>query len=132
MSRIRFRLRDSVNAMRGVAGAPALALNTALNAAAFTHAQDMAAREESDHIGSDGSSPIERAQRMGYRGTVLGEVTAETYGAERDTVTAWMMRADTRAVLIDPRGRELGIGLFQQESGKIWWCLLVGDGGRAG
>jgi uncharacterized protein YkwD len=131
-ARIQFRVLDSVNALRGAAGAPQLALNAELNAAAATHARDMAVQNRPWHFGSDGSSPIDRAQRAGYRGTVLGENISETYEAELQTVAAWMTQADTRDVITDPRGRDLGIAYFQEDSGKIWWCLLVGDGGSAG
>lgn len=131
-ARIRFRVLDSVNALRAAAAAPPLALNAELNATAATHARDMALQNRPWHFGSDGSSPIDRAQRAGYRGTVLGETISETYKAELETVAAWITRADTRAVLTDPAGRDLGIAFYQEETGKIWWTLLVGDGGQTG
>lgn len=131
-ARIQFRVLDSVNALREAAGAPPLQLDAALNAAAATHARDMAVQNRPWHFGSDGSSPIDRAQRAGYAGTVLGENISETYEAELETVAAWMTQPDTREVITDPRGRDLGIAFHQEETGKIWWCLLVGDGGRAG
>ena len=131
-ARIQFRVLDSVNALRQAAGAPPLQLNAELNAAAATHARDMSLQNRPWHFGSDGSSPIERAQAAGYRGTVLGENISETYEAELETIAAWMTRADTRDVITDPRGRDLGVAFFQEENGKIWWCMLVGDGGNAG
>lgn len=131
-ARIQFRVLDSVNALRAAAGAPQLALNAELNAAAATHSRDMAVQNRPWHFGSDGSSPIDRAQRAGYRGTVLGETISETYEAELETVAAWMTQPDTRDVITDPRGRDLGIAYFQEETGKIWWTLLVGDGGSTG
>lgn len=131
-ARIQFRVLDSVNALRAAAGAPPLALNAELNAAAATHSRDMAVQNRPWHFGSDGSSPIDRAQRAGYRGTVLGENISETYEAELETVAAWMTQPDTRDVITDPRGRDLGIAFFQEETGKIWWTLLVGDGGSTG
>jgi uncharacterized protein YkwD len=131
-ARIQFRVLDSVNALRRAAAVPPLALNAELTAAAATHARDMAVQNRPWHFGSDGSSPIDRAQRAGYRGTVLGENISETYEAELQTVAAWMTRPDTRDVITDPRGRDMGFAFFQEESGKIWWCLLVGDGGSTG
>ncbi|NKX45161.1 CAP domain-containing protein [Roseicyclus persicicus] len=131
-ARIQFRVLDSVNSLRAAAGAPPLALNAELNAAAATHARDMAVQNRPWHFGSDGSSPIDRAQRAGYRGTVLGENISETYEAELETVAAWMTRPDTRDVITDPRGRDLGIAFYQEEAGKIWWTMLVGDGGTTG
>jgi hypothetical protein len=31
-------------------------------------------------------------------------------------------------VLVDPRARDMGLGVVQTGGGKIWWCLLLGDG----
>lgn len=131
-SRIQFRVLDSVNALRAAAGEVPLTLNAELNAAAATHARDMALQNRPWHFGSDGSSPIDRAQAAGYRGTVLGENISETYEAELATIAAWMTRPDTRDVITDARGRDLGVAFFQEETGKIWWTLLVGDGGTTG
>jgi uncharacterized protein YkwD len=123
------RMRDRVNAFRHSAGAAPLQLNVALSAAAASHSRDMALQGRLAHAGSDGSSPIGRAQGAGYRGTVLGENISETYAPELDTIADWMTRADTRDVITDPNGRDLGVAFHQEDSGKIWWTLVVGDGG---
>lgn len=127
-ARIQFRVLDRVNSLRSAAAASPVVLNAELNAAAATHARDMSAQNRPWHFGSDGSSPIDRAQRAGYRGTVLGENISETYEAELETVTAWMTEPDTRDVITDPEARDLGIAFFQEENGKIWWTLVTGDG----
>jgi uncharacterized protein YkwD len=129
---IQFRMLDSVNALRRTAAAPPLRLSPALNAAAATHAGDMALQNRPWHFGSDGSSPIDRARVAGYRGAVLGEAISETYESELETIAAWMARADTRSVLIDPAAREMGVAFFQEPSGKIWWALVTGDGAMPG
>lgn len=131
-TRIQFRMLDSVNALRSAAGLARVQLSAELTAAAATHARDMAMQNRPWHFGSDGSSPIDRARVAGYRGTVLGEAISETYEAELETIAAWMGRADTRDVITDPNARDLGVGFFQEPSGKIWWALVVGDGGLGG
>ena len=131
-SRIQFRVLDSVNSLRTAAGAAPLQLNAELTAAAATHSRDMALQNRPWHFGSDGSSPIDRARAAGYRGTVLGENISETYESELETIAAWMTQADTRDVITDARGRDLGVAYFQEDSGKIWWTLVVGDGGQSG
>lgn len=128
---IQFRMLDSVNALRRAAAVPALGLSAELTAAAATHARDMALQNRPWHFGSDGSSPIDRARAAGYGGRVLGETISETYEAEIETIAAWMGRQDTRAVLVDPMARDLGLGFFQEPSGKIWWALMTGDAGVA-
>jgi uncharacterized protein YkwD len=131
-SRIQFRMLDSVNSLRNAAGAAPLQLNAELTAAAATHSRDMALQNRPWHFGSDGSSPIDRARTAGYRGTVLGENISETYESELETIAAWMTQPDTRDVITDARGRDLGVAFYQEESGKIWWTLVVGDGGQSG
>ena len=127
--RIEGRMRDHVNNLRAGAGAPPLVLRPELTAAAAAHARDMAARNRVSHVGSDGSLPVARAAAAGYRGTVLGETIAETYQGEDATITAWMGRADTRDAIIDPRARDLGVAFHQDPDGKVWWALVLGDGG---
>jgi len=128
LSRIRGEVLDRVNFLRTSAGARTLQLNAELTAAATAHARDMAMQNQVSHIGSDRSSPIERARHAGYRGVVLGENLVASHGTERETVAALMSRPDTRDVLTDPRARDLGITFVQDASGKIWWTFLVGDG----
>ena len=128
-TRIQFRMLDSVNALREAARVPRVELNAALTAAAATHARDMAVQNRPWHFGSDGSSPIDRGRTAGYGGRVLGETISETYESELETLAAWVRRADTRDVITDAKARDLGVAFYQEGSGKIWWVLVVGDGG---
>jgi len=129
---IQARVRERLASLRAADGAPPLQLDAALTAAAAAHSRDMSRQGQPVHVGSDGSSPIERAARAGYRGLVLGETVAETFAPELETLADWMAQADTRAVIMDPDGRDLGVGHFQDDGGKIWWTLLVGAGDSAG
>jgi len=129
---IQFRVLDSVNALRRAAGAPDLALNAELNAVAATHSRDMSLQNRPWHFGSDGSSPIDRAQRAGYAGRLLGENISETYESELETVAAWMQQPDTRDVITDPEARDVGFTFYQEPAGKLWWTMVTGDGGTSG
>lgn len=125
-SRVTYSMVDSINALRASAGAQPLQLNAQLTAAAATHSRDMSVQNRPWHFGSDGSSPIVRAQRAGYAGRMLGENISETYETETQTLTAWMELPDTRAVLMDPTAHDVGFAWFQERNGKIWWTLLSG------
>lgn len=127
--RISFRLLDSVNALRSARGSGPLAYSAELNAAAATHSRDMAVQNRPWHFGSDGSSPYDRVQRVGYRGRLLGEVISETYETELETLSAWMADPSTREVILDPAANEIGFQWYQEPSGKIWWTLVTGAGG---
>ena len=130
--RIQFRILDSVNALRQTAGASALTLDTQLTAAAATHARDMSVQNRPWHFGSDGSSPIDRARRVGYQGRVVGETISETYESELETLAAWMENPDTQRVILDPSARDLGFSWFQEPNGKIWWTMVLGSPSSAG
>ena len=117
---------DSVNQLRAAAGAAPVQLNSQLNAAAATHSRDMSVQNRPWHFGSDGSSPLDRARRVGYQGDLLGENISETYETELETLAAWMEQPDTRAVITDARARNLGFSWFQEPNGKIWWTLITG------
>lgn len=126
---ISYRFLDGANALRKAKGLPLLGFNAELNAASATHSRDMAVQNRPWHFGSDGSSPLVRTARAGYRGKLLGELISETYQTELLTLSDWMGQLDTREVLMDPRATDLGFAWFQEQSGKIWWTALVGQAG---
>ncbi|MCK0141383.1 CAP domain-containing protein [Aliiroseovarius sp. F20344] len=125
-STIQYRMLDSVNELRAAAGAGPMQLNSKLNAAAATHAKDMSVQNRPWHFGSDGSSPLDRARRVGFTGTYLGETISETFESELQTLSAWMADPNTRRIIMDPRGRNMGFSWHQERNGKIWWVLEVG------
>jgi len=125
--KVQFRMLDSVNALRQASGSSVVQLNSQLNAAAATHSQDMAVQNRPWHFGSDGSSPLDRVARTGYTGTLMGEAISETYESEVETLAAWMEDTGTRAVIMDPKAVNMGFSWFQEQNGKIWWTLVMGN-----
>ncbi|WP_299619094.1 CAP domain-containing protein [uncultured Tateyamaria sp.] len=126
-AKLQFRMLDSVNALRSAQGVGALDLNPQLNAAAATHSRDMSLQNRPWHFGSDGSSPIDRLARVGYGGSLSGELISETYETELETLAAWMEQPDTRRTILEPRAQDMGFAWFQEPNGKIWWTLVLGD-----
>ncbi|TKZ15981.1 CAP domain-containing protein [Shimia litoralis] len=126
-AKIQYRVVDSINALRQASGAGPVTMNAQLNAAAATHSRDMSAQNRPWHFGSDGSSPIQRVQRVGYAGRFLGETISETYETELETLEAWLSQDDTRAVILNPQAADIGFAWFQESNGKIWWTLIVGQ-----
>ena len=98
---LQFRMLDSVNALRDSVGLTQLRLNAKLTAAAATHSRDMALQNRPWHFGSDGSSPLDRAKRVGYENQFLGETISETYESEILTLAAWIKDDATRFILMD-------------------------------
>ncbi|MEO0752988.1 MAG: CAP domain-containing protein, partial [Pseudomonadota bacterium] len=131
-AKLQFRMLDSVNTLRQASGAAPLSLNSQLNAAAATHAQDMSLQNRPWHFGSDGSSPIDRVRRVGYTGSLVGENISETYETELETLAAWMEDENTRRVILSPDATDLGFAWFQESNGKIWWTMVTGSNRIAG
>lgn len=126
IAQIQLRMADSVNALRRARQLQTVQLNAELTAAAATHARDISVQNRPWHFGSDGSSPIDRARRAGYAGTLMGELISETFETELETLAAWMEDPDTRAIIMEPAARDLGFALHQDPNGKIWWVMTTG------
>ena len=79
------RVQAQIATLRAGSGLGPLVLNPQLNAAAAAHARDMAAQNRAWHFGSDGSSPLDRVQRAGYFGRLIGEIEAGVFTGEVHT-----------------------------------------------
>ncbi|MGB0799587.1 MAG: CAP domain-containing protein [Planktomarina sp.] len=126
-ARIQFSFLDGMNSLRRVSGLAPVTLNPQLNAAAATHSRDMSNQNRAWHFGSDGSSPIDRVQRVGYTGALKGEAISETYESELETLAAWVEASDTRGVILNADATDIGLSWFQEQNGKIWWTLVTGQ-----
>ncbi|MEM8571198.1 MAG: CAP domain-containing protein [Pseudomonadota bacterium] len=124
---IRLRHLDAVNAVRSQENLAQLQLSAELNAAAETHARDMSVQGRAWHFGSDLTSPRERAFRAGYRGEISGENLSEGTDTDLEVLRTWLDFADTRAVILDPDARGLGLGWYRDASGKSWWVQVIGQ-----
>ena len=124
---IELRHLNSVNAVRAENGLQPVQLSAELNAAAETHARDMSVQQRAWHFGSDLTSPRERAFRAGYRGEIVGENLSEGADSDLTVLQTWLGFKDTRDVILDPSARGLGIGWYQDATGKIWWVELLGQ-----
>lgn len=129
--RVQLRMLDGVNALRNASGLREVRLDSSLNAAAETHSRDMSVQNRPWHFSSDGSSPVERAQRSGYERILLGENISESYETELETLSAWMEQPETRDVIMNPAAEHMGFAYYQEGNGKIWWTLVMGGGGPA-
>lgn len=124
---IRLRHVDSVNAVRLQAGLSPVQLSAELNAASETHARDISVQNRAWHFGSDLTSPRERAFRAGYRGEIVGENLSEGSDSDLVVLQSWLEFSDTRAIILAPAARGLGLGWYQDASGKTWWVQVIGE-----
>lgn len=98
-----------------------------LEAAAQSHASDMAAREYFEHRGKDGREPRERIRDAGYASRLSGENIA--FGAEsaEEVVAGWLASPGHCANIMDGRFRHTGIGFAPaRTAGHIYWTQTFG------
>jgi len=104
---------ERVNAERAAAGCPALVPNDALMQIAQSHSQDMADHNFLEHDGSDGRTPFQRMQDVGYHFRRAAEnVAAGVRGAD-DVVALWMNSPGHRANILNCQLRETGVGYVE-------------------
>src|SRR5512137_1781578 len=114
-----------INALRTQNGLLPLDLNGQLAASAQQHSDDMARTGNVDHTGSDGSSIEGRIRASGYgHWRDFGIWGENIYGGQMaDVDAAWNFRINSqvhRANLLNPRYREIGIGVGQSDKGTYY------------
>jgi uncharacterized protein YkwD len=103
-----------INAQRARYGDQPLTENAMLERAALQHSLDMAKRKYFEHVDPDGVHPEARIVRQGYPPILVGENLA---WAELDKstpahiVSLWMQSPGHRANILEPRYRDIGIGM---------------------
>lgn len=105
--------------------APPLAWSAILERAALAHARDIAARDELDHAGSDGSTPGERAMRAGYQWKAVGENIAFGQRTAEQVVASWLKSPGHCANLMDADFTEMGVAnAVDRSATRIYWTQL--------
>ena len=115
-----------VNDERSKRGMRRLKLNRRLSKAARSHTRDMVAKHYFGHTSRSGAGIVQRLSRTGYmrgaRSWFIGENLAWGSGGRstpRQIVAAWMNSAGHRANILQPRFREIGVGVvFKAPSGS--------------
>lgn len=107
-----------INHQRRARGLRRLRLNRKLSRAARWHSHDMVRRRYFDHVSRSGKDVVDRLYRSGYLGGrsswMVGENLAwgtNVRGTPRQIVQAWMHSAGHRQNILNPRFREIGIGV---------------------
>jgi uncharacterized protein YkwD len=133
---VRERVVKLVNEARGrgrrcgserFAAAPPLGSAKQLDDAATVHARDMARRKFFDHRGSNGSQPKDRVRRAGYSSRLTGENIAYGPVSAEEVVAGWLASPDHCANIMDPRFRDIGVGVATGRGrGEIYWVQTFG------
>ena len=85
-----------------------LSWNGRLEAAALQHTLDMEANDHFAHVGTDGSTPGDRAQRAGYPWHIVGENIARYQPTVEEVVEDWMASPGHCRQIMDPAFVEMG------------------------
>jgi uncharacterized protein YkwD len=116
-----------INKERTSRGIPAVAEHPALMVAAEKHTQYMADSGNVSHYGPYGSTPWERAGREGYDWSWFGEIIGAGYTTPESKVQGWMNSPPHRAILLDSRYEDIGVGYVYVETGwKHYWTADFG------
>ncbi len=103
-------LLQSTNHDRSAYGASALKLNSKLDKAAQTKANDMASRNYWSHNTPEGNPPWVFITNAGYSYKSAGENLAYGYITSSDTVAGWMGSTEHKANMLNKGFTEVGFG----------------------
>ncbi|HSX44784.1 MAG TPA: CAP domain-containing protein [Candidatus Saccharimonadales bacterium] len=104
-------LLQATNNQRNANGAASLSLNSQLDSAAQTKANDMVNRNYWSHNTPDGQEPWVFIQNAGYQYTKAGENLAYGFTTSDDTITGWMNSPSHKANLLDTAFKDVGFGI---------------------
>jgi uncharacterized protein YkwD len=125
-----------VNRARAEHGLAALRSAGALERAAAAHSRDMVRRDFFSHESPGGSTPQQRIDRTGYlngaRSWAIGETIAwgtGGYATPSSIVRGWLNSPGHRAILLDGRYRDVGIGVAIGAPSGSGGATFTGDFG---
>jgi uncharacterized protein YkwD len=113
--------------------APALVMQSQLQAAARKHSKDMAENNYFSHTNLAGQSPFDRMRAEGYTGTTMGENIAAGNATALQTVTQWMNSDGHCAKIMNRSFTQLGVGYWYNASSRYrhYWTQNFGAGGAS-
>lgn len=105
-----------------------LVLNQQLNEAARVHADAMARGNFMEHEGRDGSTPADRATRVGYRWRSIGENIASGQTTPEGVMKDWLRSPEHCANIMEPKFTEMGLAFAVNKAseGGIYWAQAFG------
>jgi hypothetical protein len=106
-------LVTDTNNERAKSALPALKINDALSAAAFSKAADMFANNYWAHTSPNGVTPWKWIGDAGYNYNVAGENLAKNYATAGATVSAWMNSPTHRANILNNDYQDVGFAVVE-------------------
>jgi uncharacterized protein YkwD len=116
----------AVNAFRAENGLTPLVLDARLARAATMQSKTQAGRSSIGHYGSDGSTPMVRAERVGYHAKIASENVAAGQKSFSDVLRFWKESSGHRANLLRPNVTAVGVAMAKNKNGRAYWTLVLG------
>lgn len=101
------------NQKRSEAGLPTLSYNQTLSDAAYTKGRDMIDRDYWAHVAPDGTQPWKFFGQFGYKYRYAGENLARDFSNASSAIDAWMNSPTHRENILNPKYKEIGIGVVE-------------------
>lgn len=101
------------NVQRAASGLSPLTENSKLDSAALAKGNDMLAKGYWAHFAPDGTSPWSFFASFGYRYRYAGENLARDFSDPNSAVNAWMNSPTHRDNILNPKYKEVGIGVVE-------------------
>lgn len=111
---------ELVNAERAKVGLAPFVADARLDLAAQRHSEDQAAHSTMSHTGSDGSTMVQRIDRVGFPWRRAAENVAYGQRTPADVVAAWMNSPGHRDNILSAN-THLGVGLAYNAGGVPYW-----------
>jgi uncharacterized protein YkwD len=115
-----------INAFRTKNGRKPVVLDERLSKAAAMQSANQASRSWIGHEGPDGSKPMDRAARAGYRAKIASENVASGQKSFSDAMQSWEESSGHRENLLRPEVTAIGVAMAKNSSGRPYWTLLLG------
>lgn len=113
------------NTKRSEVGLQPLTYNENLSSAAYTKARDMIDRDYWAHVAPDGTQPWSFITRFGYKYRYAGENLARDFSSAQSIVDAWMGSPTHRDNILNPKYKEIGIGVTEGDLAGVDSTIVV-------
>ncbi len=118
---------ESINTYRRSKGLKSVTLDASLTEAARSHSRDLAKWDRISHYGSDGSNPLDRVRRSGYRARIAAENVGTGQSTFREVLKGWKRSPGDDRNLLLKDAQHIGIALVKDRKTefKTFWTLVV-------
>ncbi len=124
----RVRLAGATCLGRWHPSASPLSREDSLGKAAQIHADDMRRRRYFSHVSLENQGPFQRIATSGYAYSLAAEAIAGGVAEPRKVVALWLKSGDSCDAMMNPKFRDLGLGLGLDKASplRVWWVAAFG------